>query len=166
MSTPTRPSNGTSPPSARLAFDGKGDLLVAGGGAFGLYEMTRTGKLRFVENFRGDGYWGSIAEGPRGIIVLSVRNGTYSFSSSGTIRPIGPSEIAIDNVLGRTKQVPHQNMFVGGDGVAAAKNGDIYADTNTANTFTSVSAILELRPNGEVIALWKSSKLPTVKRAS
>ena len=141
---------------ARLAFDGKGDLLVAGGGAFGLYEMTRTGKLRFVENFRGDGYWGSLAEGAGGTVVLSVRDGIYSFSPSGTVRPIGPSPSVIDNALGRTKQVPHQNIFIGGNGVAVSKNGDIYVDTNPGNTFTSVSAILELRPNSSVVALWKS----------
>jgi len=140
----------------RLGFDSKGDLLVAGGGAFGLYEMTRTGKLRFVENFRGDGSWGSMAESTGGTVVFSVRNGIFRFSPSGTIKPIETSGVAIDDALGKMYKAPRRNIFIGGDGVAVAKNGVIYVDTNVGNTFTSVSGILELRPNGSVVALWKS----------
>jgi hypothetical protein len=40
--------------------------------------------------------------------------------------------------------------------VAVSKNGDIYVDTNVGNNFTSVSAILDLRPNGSVVPLWTS----------
>jgi hypothetical protein len=140
----------------RLAFDGNGDLLVASGGAFGLYEMTRTGELRFVANFRGDGFWGSLAQAPGGSVVLSVRNGIFRFSPSGAIKPMGPSESAIDSALGKMSKEPRQNIFIGGTGVAVSKDGDIYVDTNPGNTFTSVGAILDLRPSGSVVALWKS----------
>jgi hypothetical protein len=47
------------------------------------------------------------------------------------------------------------NEFITGDGVAVAPNGDIYLDVD-ADFFSSVSAIVELRPNGEVVTLWKS----------
>jgi hypothetical protein len=141
-------------PATRLAFDGEDDLLVAGGGGWGLYEMTRSGKLLFLQTFRGDGYWGSLSEASRGSVVLSYGGGLFRFSSSGTIEPIGHSGSAIDSALGRLTRGPH--MFIGGDGLAVGKNGDIYVDTNVGNTFTSVSAILELRPNGSVVALWKS----------
>jgi hypothetical protein len=141
-------------PAVRLAFDGKGDLLVAGGPAFGLYEMTRTGKLRFVSHFRGDGYWGSMAEDAEGTVVASLRNGICRILASGTCEPIGPPPMAgfspFDAALGKG------NIFIGGTGVAVSKDGVIYVDTNPGNTFTSVSAILDLRPNGSVVALWKS----------
>jgi hypothetical protein len=48
------------------------------------------------------------------------------------------------------------NTFVGGDGLTVAAQGDIFVDTNRGNGWTSVSAILELRPNGKVVALWRS----------
>ena len=49
-------------PAIQLAFDGKGDLLVAGGYGYGLYERTTTGRLRFLRNVRGPGAsWGSLA---------------------------------------------------------------------------------------------------------
>jgi len=69
-------------PAVRIAFDGKGELLVAGGGGFGLYEMTSAGKLRFVENLRGDGYWGSLAAGAGGSVVLAYNAGVFRFSPS------------------------------------------------------------------------------------
>jgi hypothetical protein len=143
-------------PATRLAFDGKGDLLVAGGGGWGLYKMTRSGKLLFLETFRGDGYWGSLTEASRGSVVLLYGGGLFRFSSSGAITRIGPAWTAIDSALGKMSKEPRQNMFIGGDGVAVSKCGDIYVDTNAGNTFMSVSAILELRPNGSVVALWKS----------
>jgi hypothetical protein len=41
-------------------------------------------------------------------------------------------------------------------GVAVGPNGAVYADTNTGNTFTSVSALVEVKPSGKVLTLWKS----------
>lgn len=38
--------------ATQLALDAKGDLLVAGGYGFGLYERTATGSLRFLAHFR------------------------------------------------------------------------------------------------------------------
>ena len=59
----------------RLAFDRAGDLfVVGGGGAWGMYERTETGTLRFVHILRGvdqgaGGGAGSIASDPRGQVV-------------------------------------------------------------------------------------------------
>ena len=78
--------------SERLALDGKGDLLVAGGPGWGLYEMTRSGKLRFVSVFREDGYWGSMAEDAEGTVVASLRNGICRILASGTCESIGPPQ--------------------------------------------------------------------------
>lgn len=50
---PAWPGDFTS--AARLAYDTRGDLFVAGGGGWGLYERTASGRLRFVEVLRGKG---------------------------------------------------------------------------------------------------------------
>ena len=132
-------------PALQLAFDGKGDLLVAGGPGFGLYERTATGKLRFLENDRSDGnLWGSLAAAPDGTVVLA---GEARFHPSGSITPIAAH--GLRTVLGA------HNEFITGEGVAVAPNGDIYLDAD-AGWFSSVSAIVEISTNGHVSTLWKS----------
>jgi hypothetical protein len=149
-------------PANRLAFDGAGDLLVAGGGGFGLYEDTAAGTLFFLENFRGDGTWGSMAPSPGGGVVLCARGGLSIFQPSGTITPI-PADLsaALGLMTGPESTTPTgsvlQNTFIGGDGVAVAPDRAIYVDTNTGNTFTSVSALIEVGGSGSSpTVLWKS----------
>jgi hypothetical protein len=139
-------------PAARLAFDGTGDLLVAGGGGFGLYVMSARGHLRFLEIFRGDGSWGSLATGPGGTVEVASRAGLARFSPNGRVvpLPVDPSSALGQGPYG------HPNIFIGGDGLAVGRGNRLYVDTNTGNTFTSVSAILEVVPTGRVIALWRS----------
>ncbi len=137
-------------PAVRLAFDGQGDLLVAGGGGFGLYEDTASGHLVFLENFRGDGAWGALASSPGGEVVLSSRGGLSVFQLTGTITPIA---VDLDPLLGPRSP----SMFIGGDGIAVGSNGEIYVDTNTGNTFTMVSALIEVGSDGSSpTVLWKS----------
>jgi hypothetical protein len=139
--------------ATRLAFDKSGDLLVAGGGGFGLYEQTSAGAQRFLENFRGDGFWGSLAPAPNGSVVLASGFGLARFETSGTIESISSQSLsaALDADLAKSR-----NLFIGGDGVAVAPDGTIYVDTNTGNTFTSVNAILAVSPNGKVRTIWSS----------
>ncbi|HTW06335.1 MAG TPA: hypothetical protein VME46_02425 [Acidimicrobiales bacterium] len=55
-----------------LAFDSHDDLFVAGGGGFGLYERTATGRLRLVEVLRAQGGSpGSLASAPDGTVVAA-----------------------------------------------------------------------------------------------
>ncbi len=137
----------------RLAFDGNGDLLVAGGGGWGLYERTNTGELRFIENFRGDGSWGSLVPASDGSVLLASGSGITRFESSGTIQEISTGSLSaeLDRLQPKT-----QNLIIGGDGIAVAPNGTIYVDTNTGNTFTSVTAILAVTPHGKISAVWSS----------
>jgi hypothetical protein len=139
--------------ATRLAFDGSGDLLVAGGGGWGLYEQTDTGAQRFIENFRGDGFWGSLATASDGSVVLDSGSGLARFAPSGTIRSIPAQSLNAALGANRTKD---RNLFIGGDGVAVAPDGMIYVDTNTGNTLTSVTAILTVSPKGTVKTVWSS----------
>jgi serine/threonine-protein kinase len=150
----------------RLAFDGNGDLLVAGGGgSVGVYEMAKSGRLRFVGVFRGDaGGPPALAAGTGGSVVLAHNDGIFRISPSGRITPIASPIVrepavkppALDKALGKMGGGPAYNTFIGGDGLAVGETGVIYVDTNAGNAWTTVSAILELRPNGSVVALWKS----------
>ena len=137
-------------PAARLAFDGRGDLFVGGGGGDGLYERTGPGELRFVENFRGEGYWGSLMPGPKGTVVLAGGStGLARASASGVITEV--PHLRLTGLLG-----PHNYLAPGG-GVAVASNGDIYLDTDAGNGFTSVSAIVEVTATGHAHVVWKAA---------
>ncbi len=137
-------------PAARLAFDGRGDLFVAGGGGNGLYEQTVAGELRFIENFRGEGYWGSLAPGPKGTVVLSGGStGLARASASGVFTEVQHSRLT--DLLGA-----HNDFPSGGD-VAVASNGDIYLDTDAGNGFTNASAIVEVTPAGRARVVWEAA---------
>jgi hypothetical protein len=67
------------------------------------------------------------------------------------------STSALDAALGKNRHLlGGYNIFILGDGVAAGPKGAIYLDTNTGNTFTAVSALVEVAPNDSVIRLWRS----------
>ena len=145
--------------SISLAFDGAGDLLVAGGGAFNLYEDTADGQLRWIEGFRAmGGTWGTLSEAPDGTVVLAC-GGLSRFSSSGSIVP------AITNVawnetstaLGGRKagSIYLANQFGPGAGVVVAANSDIYV-VSARSQFSSVGAIIRFTPTGHVSTIWRS----------
>ena len=60
----------------------------------------------------------------------------------------------LDAALGGSAK--QRNIFIAGDGVAVAPDGDIYVDTNAGNAFTDVSALVQISPDGRVTTLWKS----------
>jgi hypothetical protein len=152
----------------QLAFDGAGDLFVSDSNGFGLYEIANDGRLAYLGQFRGDGDAGALAAAPDGTVVEAGRlglarlpaNGRINLSKRPTQLPRAPGEAVpgdLDHTLGHNKQfVGGYNIFVAGDGLAVGPNGTVYLDTNTGNTVTSVSALVEVEPNGGVLTLWKS----------
>jgi hypothetical protein len=115
-----------------------------------------------VENFRGDGCWGALAESANGDVILSSRNGLSVFEPSGAIRSMSADlNTPLGRMTGPGSKTPTgsvlSNDFIGGDGVAFAPGGRIYLDTNTGNTFTSVSVIIVVAPTGRSSSvLWRS----------
>jgi len=152
----------------QLAFDGAGDLFVSDGNGFGLYEIAANGRLAYLGQFRGDGDAGALAEAPDGAVVEAGRFGLARLPATGRIKlPKAPAQMPrapgedipgnLDLSLGNNKQLlGGSNIFIAGDGVAVGPNGAVYADTNTGNTFTSVSALVEVEPGGRVLTLWRS----------
>jgi hypothetical protein len=150
----------------QLAFDGAGDLFVSDNNGLGLYEVAANGHLRYLGQFRGDPS-GALAEAADGTVVEADRAGLARLPANGKIKIpkhqphtlLAPGEDIpgdLDRALGRNKLLGGYNAFIAGDGVAVAPNGAVYADTNTGNTFTSVSALVEVKPGGKVLTLWKS----------
>jgi hypothetical protein len=152
-------------PAYRLAFDRAGDLFVAGGGGFGLYERTSSGTLRFIESFRGGGagFWGSLASDPDGSVVGVSNNGVQKSLPSGEMVSLTktPKQLAsaLDLGLGRLPHPPRTgvdvNTFIGGSGIAVGQNDTIYVDMDSG-VWSRVSGILAITPNGNVTNLWRS----------
>jgi hypothetical protein len=141
----------------QLAFDGNGDLYVSGFDANGLYEMTSGGSLLYLGQLRGDGAPGALAAAPDGSVVEAWRDGVSMRTATGSTTPVSShADQALDSSLGRCCHDRYANVFIGGDGVAVAPDGDIFLDTNAGNSFTSVSALVRLTPSGRVSVLWKS----------
>jgi sugar lactone lactonase YvrE len=141
-----------------LAFDAPGDLFCSGGaGAFAVYEVAAEPpgaagqSLSYVGRFRGDGAPPALSEAPDGSVVMSYRGGVVRLTAHGTTTPI----TTLDGVLGTGGG--HENMFIGGDGLTVGSDGSIYVDTDTGNTFTTVSAIVRVSTTGtSPTILWES----------
>lgn len=137
-------------PAYTLALDGKGDLLVGGGGTWSLYERTISGAFRFIQEDRAQGgYYAAMATAPDGSVVLAGgAHGLSRFHPSGLITTILTS--------GLSTLLPSPSHFTIGEGVAVASNSAIYLDTDANNGFTNVSAIVKVTPAGRAVLVWKS----------
>ncbi len=139
-----------------LAFDAAGDLFVSDNNGFGLYEIAANGALTYLGQFRGDGAAGALATAPNGTVIEAWRFGLTRLiphEVTTAAHNLG-YDTKLDAVLGGHGK--DQNVFIEGDGVAVAPSGNIYVDTNTGNTFTTVSALVQVGPDGQVKSLWRS----------
>lgn len=135
--------------AVRLAFDGKGDLYVAGGGgSYGLYEKTSSGALRFITVLREGGPVGVLASDPDGSVSESYGKGVFSRASDGSTAT-SATPAALQRLLGK------DSGFAGGGGVAADSQGDIYVDIDASVWAGPTSALLEIHPNRTMTTLWK-----------
>lgn len=141
----------------QIAFDAQGNLFDGGGGGgWGLYERIHNGQLKFLGVDRGDGSAPTLVEASNGSVLMASRFGLLSISPTGKLRPTNVSADSLNDALGQSKGGDHENVFIGGDGIAVSSTGSTYVDTNAGNTFTSVSAILEVSASGRVKTLWHS----------
>jgi hypothetical protein len=130
----------------RVAFDGKGDLYVAGGGGlYGLYEKASSGALRFITVPREGGTVGVLASGPNGSVIEAAGEGVLSLAPDGTTTTVAtPADL--QRLLGKG------SGFAGG-GVTTGSRGDIYFDIDASIWAGPTSALLEVHPNGTITAL-------------
>lgn len=124
----------------------RGDLFVASGGGFGLYERTSAGQLRFVEVLRAQGGApGSVAPAPDGTMVAANGLGLQRLGTSGHptgVRADWPSHV------GRFTFYPGF-----GAGVAVGTGGQIYVDTDSRDAMP-VQGLAEVMTTGQVRWPW------------
>jgi secreted PhoX family phosphatase len=143
----------------RLAFDDNGDLVVGDDGPYEAHEQTPTGERLPVDDIRGDDSVAPLAEAPDGDVVIGTGRGRdgYEWLAPTSSLPrltnaggLGVQGSVINGALGG------RNTFRCSDGIAVSTAGDVFFDTDVGNTFTGVSAIVEVTPSRHARAIWKS----------
>jgi sugar lactone lactonase YvrE len=142
-----RPAVNESPadPSA-LAFDRAGNLYLAGWAVKTLLMITPGGILT-----RPDGIGGFY---PRGFgDLVTAPNGSVYAANSEIIVRLSPHRMktVVDFSAQRFSGI---RGFLP-EGIAVARNGDIYADTWRGNGYANAAALIEVRPGHHPHVLWK-----------
>lgn len=142
---------------SRMAFDGKGDLIVGDDAPYDAYELTAAGERRAVGTIRGDGSAAPLAEAPDGEVVIGTGTDGFEWlSPNGEITQVttlGPWESRssrLSSLLGG------RAVFRAGNGIAVSTDGDVVIDTDAGNGWTGTSAIAEVTAGGGVRAIWRS----------
>jgi sugar lactone lactonase YvrE len=147
-----------------IAFDRAGDLFVSSFPS--LTERTATGRVVFLgDGFRSDGAKGILASSPAGTVyegygdaagIVNRLIDPHPVSNGRVISTGGVENVvshgSLDEVLGSRAGI--QNGF-GPSGLAIETNGAIYTDTDRGY-WSSVSALVEIKPGGSVRELWRA----------
>lgn len=91
---------------------------------------------------------------PGGTVVEADLWGIYRAGKHGLTRLVANARL--DGALGKRTHGRITNTFVPADGLAHSLTGAVYADTNSGDGWTNVSALVEVSPDGRVRTLWTS----------
>ncbi len=129
-----------------LAFDARGDLYVSVSGVgFALYELSTSGRARYVGPLRrGGGNTSSLAAAPGGTVVADWQNSIVRIAGARIEGLVSFSRGTAPGV---------KETFLPND-LAVAPNGAIVADADGENGWSTTSAIVELEPHRHVVTLW------------
>lgn len=130
-----------------VVADGKGDLYVSGEGVgFNLYELTATGKARFVSPFRGaNGKPAPLSVGPQGVVYGEWQNAIYEADGGGILPYQGFQMGTVPEVTG---------VFLPAFIAASTHVGSpLYADSTGGNGFGG-SGIIAIYRNHHIVTLW------------
>lgn len=144
-----RPARNAAADSANgLAFDGSGNLFVAGFATKALLRITPGGTMRLVGDAfypRGDA---GLATAPHGRVLAMETTRVVRVTPAG-IRTV--FDFVYRRVPGlRGNFLPH--------GIAVAVNGDVYLDTTKDNGWGDRTMLLVLHPDGHYRVLWAAPK--------
>lgn len=136
----------------QIAFDSSGDLYISSFSNYDLYEISPNGQVSVRGNVRGEGGPGAIAAAGSTVVVAT---------NEGLKRVEGDKIVTIDSdnridATLSTSSKGHKNLFFAGDGIAVETNGTTFADSNTGNAYSSVSALVEITPTGQIRVVWRS----------
>jgi sugar lactone lactonase YvrE len=130
-----------------LAFDGAGNLFIAGENTKALLMIDREGFLR--SPIGGTGFY------PRGDGGLAEsRRGTVLAMQTQAIEQLTPAGATTIYSFAHRRVNPIPGGFLP-NGLAVAPNGTIYTDTDGANGWSTGAAIIALGSNHRVSLLWK-----------
>lgn len=134
-----------------LDADGAGELYISASGiGYDLYEVTRTGRARFISPFRGaNGKPAALSIGPDGLVYGEWQNSVYDADGGGIS--------LFQRFLGGT--VPNYDgaflpAFIAASGATRAP---LYADADGGNGFSMDSAIIAIYPKHRVVPLWEQN---------
>jgi len=130
-----------------LAFDRAGNLFLAGFATKALLMITGGGTMRLVS----DAFY------PRGDAGLAT-------APNGTVLGMETTRVARVSPAGVRTVVDFLHRTVGGidhflpNGIAVARNGDVYLDTDTGNGWVDRTALIVVHPNGGIGVLWEAPR--------
>ena len=128
-----------------LAFGQAGELYVAGSSTKELLMITAGGRMRLPVGHTG--FYprgaGGLAAGPAGVIAMNGQR-VQQITHRG-LRTL--LDFSRDHPAGISGFLP--------DGIAVGPGGVIYLDTDAGNGYAARTALIEVRPGGQVRVLWQ-----------
>jgi sugar lactone lactonase YvrE len=131
-----------------LAFDGAGNLYIAGFSAKVLLMITAKGvmvRLGAVHGFYPFGDGGMVTA-PGGSVIAMNRASIVRLGPAGVKTVYAFYKHPVNGVVGTFEP----------NGIAVAPNGTIFADTYAGNGYTNSSALIAISPRRQIRVLWKS----------
>jgi sugar lactone lactonase YvrE len=130
-----------------IAFDGKGDLFIAGENTKALLMVDPRGIMRLVSSRFYPRGSGGLVSGPHGVVYAMDTQLLVALSPSG--------ESAVYDFAGHYPLGRKGGAFLP-DGITVAPDGTIYADTDSGNGWASTSAIVALSPDRRLRVVWRT----------
>jgi DNA-binding beta-propeller fold protein YncE len=130
-----------------LTFDASGNLFLAGFDTKALLMVTPAGTMRLLD----DAFY------PRGSGgLVTAPDGSALAMDTMTVVRISPSGVRTILDFTRRPVAGIRNFLP--NGIAVARNGDVYLDTDAGNGWTNRTALIVVRPTGATHVLWAAPR--------
>jgi len=134
-----------------VTADGAGDLYISASGiGFNLYELTKSGRARYISGFRGaNGKTAPLSVGPHGVVYGEWQNAIYQADGGGISLYLDFTARTVSDIGG---------TFLPAFIAAPATTGSpLYAVADGENGWSADSAIVAIYPGHRVTTLWRSA---------
>ena len=132
---------------ANVALDAHGNTYITASGiGFSLFEVTRSGNVRYIGPARAGGSPASMTEGPGGRVYIGVQNSILT-ADAGHLG--GFRSFAAGAVKGLTGALAPRYIAA-----STAPGSPLYADADGQNGFSNDAAIVRINSDHRVVTLW------------